>query len=271
VQVLLDGFPVAAKVKSAGQLSILLNNTTALRRRHLELQYRFGNREQRFGNLALDAPQPLGGAWVQTTYWQVILPADELMISTPANFVNEFTWGWNRLFRGRQPLYEQAELESLVGASAGLSVPESTNRYLFRDLGAPAQMKLTTARLSVIVFVASLLVLAAGLMVLYVPAVRKPWVIVLATFCLLPLSIANPTTAILVTQAAAVGVVLTMLACLLRVLFKTEPVPPASVELEPSIPVEPRSSTRSYITEPSSDSDSSAATTIALHTSEAGE
>lgn len=271
VQVLLDGFPVAAKVKSAGHLSILLNNTTALRRRHLELQYRFGNREQRFGNLALDAPQPLGGAWVQTTYWQVILPADELMISTPANFVNEFTWGWNRLFRGRQPLYEQAELESLVGASAGLSIPESTNRYLFRDLGAPAQMKLTTARLSVIVFVASLLVLTAGLMLLYVPAVRKPWVMVLAAFCLLPLGIANPTTAIFVTQAAAVGLVLTMLACLLRVLFKTEPIPPASAELEPSITVEPRSSTRSYITGPSSDSDSSAATTIALHTSEAGE
>jgi hypothetical protein len=242
-----------------------------MRRRHLELQYRFGDREQRYGNLVLNAPQPLGGAWVQTTYWQVILPADELLISNPANFVNESTWGWNRLLRGRQPLYEQAELEALAGASAGLSVPASTNRYLFRDLGAPAQMELTTSRLSFIVFVASLLVLAAGLSVLYLPAVRKPWVLALAAFCLLPLGVANPTTAILVTQAAAVGLVLTLLACLLRLMFKSEAIPPAVTEVEPSITVEPRSSTRSYITDQVSDSDSSEATTIALHTSEAGE
>jgi hypothetical protein len=271
VQVSLDGFPVAAKVKSADQISILLNSTTTMRRRHLELQYRFGDREQRFGNLVLNAPQPLGGAWVQTTYWQVILPADELLISNPTNFMNEFTWGWNRLLHGRQPLYEQAELEALVGASAGLNVPASTNRYLFRDLGAPAELKLTTSRLSFIVFVASLLVLATGLTVLYLPAVRKPWVLALAAFCLLPLGVANPTTAILITQAAAVGLVLILLAWLLRILFKSETIPPVVTEAEPSIAVEPRSSTRSYITGTSSESDSSEATTIALHTSEAGE
>jgi hypothetical protein len=270
-QVVLDGFPVAAKVKSGGQLSISLSNTTSLRRRHLELQYRFGKREQRFGTIELEAPQPLGGAWVQTTYWQVILPADELLITTPTNFVNEFNWGWGRLLRGRQPLYEQAELEALVGASAGMSVPASTNRYLFRDLGAPASLSLSTARVSILVFAASLLVLTAGLAVLYFPAVRKAWVAALATMGLLPLAAAYPTTTILVAQAAAVGLVLTLFAILLRVLFK----PAASVapvpEMEPSITLEPRSSTRSYITGPSLASDSSAATTIALHTSEVSE
>jgi len=152
-----------------------------------------------------------------------------------------------------------------------LSVPARTNRYLFRDLGAPPALVLTTARVSWVVFAASLLVLAAGLAVIYLPIMRSARVSVVATLCLLPLAVAYPTTAVLVAQAAVVGVILTLLAYFLRLLFKpdVETVMPSG--MDSIISDEPRSSTRSYITDPQPDSYLSAATTIAIHSSDAGE
>ena len=271
VQATLDGFPIAAEIAENGKLRLTLPNAATARRRLLELQYRFGIREHRFGWLSLEAPKPLGGAWVESTYWQVILPREELLVFAPGNFIDENQWGWKGLFRGRQPFYEQAELEAMVGTSAGLAVPNETNRYLFRDLGAPERLQIATARLSMIVFLASLAALLIGLAFIYLPVIRRPWVLTLAAVAMLPVVAANPALAILIAQAAGVGLVLVLFALSLKLWFHVDAQTPRTSLPESDSPSEPRSSTRSYVATGSMQAPSSAATTIALHGSEAGE
>ena len=52
-------------------------------------------------------------------YWQLILPANEHLVASPDGFSGEFVWRWSGWFWfwGRNPLLDQAELESWAEAA----------------------------------------------------------------------------------------------------------------------------------------------------------
>ena len=151
----------------------------------LEMTYRFTNGRPARGDLALDFPRLGHDPWTRRLYWQLVLPRNEHMILPPSQLTSEFIWGWNGYCLGRQPLLEQPQLETWIGARHLAPVPESTSRYLFSGLGRIHGGELRTADRAWIVLVASAIVLIVGLAWIYVPATRHPLALLLLAVALI--------------------------------------------------------------------------------------
>ena len=214
-EVLLDGRSVPVQTAGDGHLVVPLPGDGGRRRHLLELRYHFASHRPRRGTLSLELPRLEHDVWVRRMYWQLVVPRDEHVIVSPAGFTCEFNWGWDGLFWGRMPLWDQAKLESWVGAEHRTELPEATNRYLFSTLGAVQGAHLQTASRSLIVLVASLAALVAGLLLIYVPASRHPASLFAVAVLLVSAGVLYPEPTLLVSQAASLGLALTLLAGLL--------------------------------------------------------
>ena len=202
------------------KLSVELLPVTSSNRQYvLELVYRFADRGpgngSRPGALRVAVPQLDGQIWVRHLYWQLVLPENEHVVVEPSGLTPEYRWGWQRMFWGRQPLRRQADLELWSGAAPRDPLPEATSQYLFSAVGPHQQLMVQTADRSWIVGASSLLVLAAGLLLIYLPAVRRSGVLLLVAIMLVALSWWVPSTTILLAQAASVGLVLALTALML--------------------------------------------------------
>jgi hypothetical protein len=111
---------------------------------------------------------------------------------------------------------DQAELDAWIEAEASPPLPAGTNRYLFSSMqGLPPQQFQVAGRWQ-IVFVASATALAAGLLLLYVPACRRPPALFITAVGGLALAALYPDPAALFLQAAGLGLALTVVALVLR-------------------------------------------------------
>jgi hypothetical protein len=158
--------------------------------------------------MALELPHLGREAWVHRTYWQLVLPAKEHVVVSPPTLTQEYRWGWNGFFWGRQALLDQPALEAWCGARRLTDLPEHTNRYLYSALGSLNRCELYTARRPVIVLVASGAALVLGLLWLYVRALRHPFCLAAAAAALSWALIVYPEPTWLGAQAAGLGVVL---------------------------------------------------------------
>ena len=156
--------------------------------------------------------------WTRHAYWQLFLPPEEHLVTSPCAWTGEFAWGWNQIYFGRQPVLAQADLETWVGLRRGGSgpAPAGMNVYLFSCLGRIAPCEIVTAGRSTIVFVASGLALLAGLLLIYVPAARRPPVLLAAAAILAVLTAIYPELAMMAAEASVLGLALAMLALFLR-------------------------------------------------------
>ena len=214
--VLLDGQRVECRSPAENRLLVPLASEGQPRRYVLELYYHFPDARPPRGLLDLEFARLGGDAWLRRMYWQLVLPRNEHVIANPEGFTGEFDWGWQGYFWGRQPLLDQAQLESWVGASSRSSLPEGCNLYLYSALGKVNGAELRTAGRSWIVLWASGAALVAGLLLIYVPASRHPATLLAATMVLLGVGAIAPEPTLLVAQAASLGLVLTLLAGLLE-------------------------------------------------------
>lgn len=218
IEVWLDGKRVAKPLAADDVLTI--DMPSGEQQEHvLELLYQLDQRAPRGGYLSLAAPRFDDNTFAQWTYWQVVLPREVHLISSPSTFTRAFQWAWEGMHWGRRPLWEQFDLENWVGAPHQTEVPSDTNRYLLSTLGVPTQLELRTANRALLVLVASGAALVAGLLLIYVPAVRHPGALFVATVALLAFALFSPELALLAAQAASLGVVLTLVAALLERLF----------------------------------------------------
>ncbi len=216
VDIFLDGKRAAATATSEGTWPIPLAADEAGSRHLLELRYYFPGPRPGRGQLSFDFPRLGGEVWVRRMYWQLILPHDEHVIVAPSHFTGEFVWGWNGYCWGRQPLLDQAQLETWVGARpCPTPLPATANCYLFSTLGSVEHCELRTAGRSAIVLWASGAALLAGLLLIYFPVARHPATLLAATLLLAALGIMYPEPALLAAQAAGLGVLLALLAGLL--------------------------------------------------------
>jgi hypothetical protein len=217
VQVLVNGQGVASQVSGNRVLSISLPKESARRAQVLEVMYRFPNRPPRGANFTLEAPQWDSSVLVRRLYWQLVLPPDEHLFGLPADFASESVWTWRGFYFARQPLLEQADLESWCGPSTthrdGIS--SAANVYLFSSLGNSTQLPVWTAGRTRVVFAASLGALLLGLLLIYLPSARRV-LLLAAAVAVIAFGLVYPEPAVLVLQAGSLGLGLALLAGLLR-------------------------------------------------------
>jgi hypothetical protein len=194
-------------------------------------------------SLDLEFPQLGRDTWTRRFYWQLVLPYDENVIMPPAQFTHEFTWGWNDYFWGRKPLLEQPQLETWIGARYQAPIPEGANRYVFSGLGRIRGGELRVASRAWIVLMASGVVLILGLVMIYVPATRNPAALLALAVLLLAVGVLYPEPTLLLAQAASLGLVLAVVAAILRRSLSRRPTSPYR---EPSQVIVERGSTQPF-------------------------
>ncbi len=233
---LLDGKPVeiesaadgtlivplaTASLAAGGTASFGAGGTGGTRHKHLlELRIHFLQQRPPRGRISLELPRPGDDVWIRQLRWQLILPKNEHLISTPNGFTGEFVWGWGGYGFGRKPLMDEKDLEAWVGISPGeLPAADGTNRYLFSNFGRSGDVgrcELRTSGKEWIVLIASGAALVAGLLLIYVPASRHPAALLVAAVALMCVGTLYPEPTLLIAQAALLGLALTLMAGLLE-------------------------------------------------------
>ncbi len=234
VEVTLDGKDVAPVTDSPGTLIVSLPPTIPVRREHLlAIRYQFEGGGARSGWLSFEFPRFEKQVKVRRTYWQVVLPPDESLLSGGGDLAPEFIWRWRDYGLGfeRVPLKEQPQLEQWIGsplviqgddaakpsaAAVSDELPQRTNRYLFSTIGAETRFEIVVARRWLVLLLASLATLLVGFAVIYLPILRKPRVLLAVAALLLIAVLIWPEPAVLLTQAASLGLCLAVVAFVMR-------------------------------------------------------
>jgi len=234
---LLDGKQAGWQRAGAGQWAVAIPRDAATREHVLELRYHFPEGRPAAGRMAICLPQLGRDVWIRRLYWQLILPRNEHVLVSPPDFTVESQWQWQGLAFARQPNIEQARLEDWVGAVHQASPPDDANQYLFSGMGRIEFLMPYTVSRSWIVLAASGAALIAGLLLIYVPFCRRPACLLAGVTMLVCLATLYPEPTLVVSQAATLGLLLTLVAGLLaRRLTRSTPAPrpfePSRINLE---------------------------------------
>jgi hypothetical protein len=211
-----NGMPVATS--QVGELEVLieLNGQFGQREYLVEVWYPFARPRPHRGAISLGLPQVVHADWIERMYLQVVLPPDEQLVGTPSAMTSEMSWGWRGVRWGSQPQLSTGELETWMDTAWACDVPAGANLYLFSRFGALETVNLHTASRSRIVLIASGVLLVAGLLWIYVPLIRRAWVLLLAVCAFGFVAAAYPEPAVFGAQAAAVGLALVVAARLMH-------------------------------------------------------
>ncbi|RMF96406.1 MAG: hypothetical protein D6741_10890, partial [Planctomycetota bacterium] len=221
-QVFLDGKAVQVEAAVGGLLMVPLHDAREAengepRSYLLEIWYSGQRPESRWGRARLALPQVGPNAYVRRVYWRIAIPGDEHIITNFGTMTPEYRWGWTRGYWGRIPTLTEQELADWIGAApVGTPGDREASRYLFGGLQQPAGMDVWILRRTWIVGGVSLAVLLLGLMLIYLPVMRRPaTLMVVATACG-ALVFLSPAMAFLTSQAGSLGAGMVLLGFLLR-------------------------------------------------------
>jgi hypothetical protein len=225
IEVLLDGEPAEVLSREEGRLVVRVapstfvnneNDLTKASKHTLELRSRRPVNDGLLLRHRLTPPLLIGGRELAQVYWQIVLPGDEHVIRSPQWMSSASRWQWLGSFWGRRPRMSQADLEKWSAASPQQGPTTAQNEYLYTGLASVSSIELITAPRWLIVLISSAATLAVGMMWVYVPFVRQGWIIA-ATACLVAgLAVAFPVPALLLAQAASLGVVAVLLALVVK-------------------------------------------------------
>ncbi len=235
VTLLVNGAFVAPEAQRQRTVSVPLNSAGS--DHLLEIRYRFSGREPQ-GSQRFASPEIPVARWVQQAYWQVVLPPSEHLLFAPRGYTGEQQWAWSNGAYVRRPTRSQADLErwivehgpATIQISGDSRAGEAGNRYVFSAVGRIPTLELYTISRSRLVLWTSLPLLAGGLALIYLPRVRHPAMLLTMGLTVAGIAIVEPHLAILLAQAATVGLVLVGVAWSLARLsprMESPPLPPA--------------------------------------------
>ncbi len=210
VEARLDGQSVPIVATSEQTLAVRFDPRGG-REHVLELHYQFDGEFARLGTIEAQLPRFSSNVWMQRMYWQLILPGDQHLISGGGEVTPEFSWVWSGMYWARRAPLDQAELEEWSGAQRETPPPEKANRYLFSVAGNPERLMARTVERGQIVLIASLAVLCVGLLLIYLPVMRRPVTLLAGGVLLLAVAAWNADLALLLAQASVLGVALVLL------------------------------------------------------------
>ena len=215
-----NGRQVGPRVLADGRLLVSLagqapdEDDPATRRFVVDLQYDFRGSRPPQGSLRLEFPRLDHDTWIRRMYWQLVLPANEHLISNPERTDQRIHLDLGGLFLGSAAAGRSGQLESWAGATPRDPLPEQANCYLFSGLGPIEQAEVGTAERTWIVLWASGAALVAGMLLIYVPGIRHPAVLLVLGIGILAVGAIAPEPTLLLAQAAILGLGLTLAAAL---------------------------------------------------------
>lgn len=243
----IDGKEASFAADSQGAIVVDLPVANGQQDHILELRYQFAGEEARSGRQTFEPPHFDKQVKLRRIYWQLVAPADLVLLSSADNLTPEFAWTWRDFGLGldRVSFKEQRQLEQWVGLRtvgsgsptdfAGDDPPPTTNRYLFSSIGGNGPFEVILIRRWLLLLMASLPALLVGLAITYLPVVRQPRLLLAAAAVLLLATIVWPEPMILFAQAASVGVGLALVAFgLRRMLLRAAAAEPSSRAIIPS-------------------------------------
>jgi hypothetical protein len=200
----------------------------------LELRYRPPHQHEVLARHQFTPPQIEGSTTLSQVYWHIVLPGDEHIVHWPQQLASAGQWQWLGTFWGRRPLRSQAELEAWVGAAEQPAPVGGQSEYLFTGLLPVASIEVATMPRWLIVLAASAIVLALAAAWVYVPAARRNWVVAFIAVVIAAAAVTHPTAALLLSQAAAIGLVLAIVSMILTRVFARPARAPVAPVASPS-------------------------------------
>ncbi len=170
-------------------------------------------------------PRLTAGAYLrEPLLWQLILPADQHLLTVPAGCLPAYQWQWRRLGWRRVPLANDAQLHRWIGTSladggddqVGEGLQGERNVYLFTARELPEVYDVYAAPRGLMVIVPAGTVLLLGYLLIYVPFLRRSGTVLAAAVILLAAALIFPELALLIAQLACLGIVLCGLVVFLR-------------------------------------------------------
>ncbi len=212
---LLDGRPQEITFQADGTVELALPHELVGQERLLEIRYHGPFTHPGHGHFRMTLPRLDDGTWTHRVYWQLNLPSNEHLLATPDKMVGEFTWRFSGLFCKREPLLEPPSLELWIGSDSS-NLFAADDYYLLGSFGEVSEVDLVTAGRAWIVLIGSGIALVFGLLLIYVPVCRHPITLLLGTVGLIGVSLLWPEPTLLLLQASALGLLLTLVAGLLE-------------------------------------------------------
>jgi hypothetical protein len=137
--------------------------------------------------------------------WQLVLPGEQHLVSLPGEFSAELSAADWLPLAGQSAAAEQDRLEAWIGASRQDPLPRGTRQYVFGTVGRLPALDCWLASRRLLLFSASGLVLTFGLILIHVPAIRRPETLLLLAVGGAVLGWGWPLAALLLAQGAAAG------------------------------------------------------------------
>jgi hypothetical protein len=224
VETLLDGQVADVSALGEGRLVIAVpiaeqTNDARPQPHTLELRCRRPSNSDVFEREQLTPPQLVGTSPLSQTYWQIVLPADEQLVESPAQLVPLDQWQWLGTFWGRRPIKSQTDLEAWVGATSQLPPSNSQTEYLFGGFVPAASIEIVIVPRWIIVLAASGTVLAVAIGWMCTPRARRAWFGIALALVVAALAIVYPTAAALLGEASILGILAAAMAMMLHLRF----------------------------------------------------
>lgn len=270
VETLVDGTNVAAQPQENGALRVPLPSAAPDAERTVEVRY-FEEASLGPSGAVTLAPARLAGEdrWTEC-YWQVVLPASRWLITAPASMNPAWSVGWqDGRFRRRQGL-DTSDLEAWADAYPRIQ-PDAVGEhaYLFSTLELPRTARVTTADRGLVVTAASAAALAFGLVLVYLPPLRRPASLFALLAAVGVVGLLYPAQFALVTQAGLVGLIAAGVAGITYFALRPPGSEPSELEEESTAVVLGHTSTGSSL-DLQIGSVSTTAPTVSMHATDTG-
>ncbi|MEM7313335.1 MAG: hypothetical protein AAF497_09310, partial [Planctomycetota bacterium] len=228
-RVLVDGEPVA--IRMAGDAWLEVDIDAAQNQTTVEFFYPFEQRAET-GQMKLELPEIERAGWTRNIYWHLVLPEHEHLLVAPVSLQAEHRWRRKGLVIARRLERDQAWLEAFAQGSAQDAPDGNQNQYLFSGFGESPSMTLRTASRKTLLFWVSGLCLVVGMLWKIVSSLPLRWMVFPIFVVAAAAAWLNPSTTLVLLQAAAIGLVLLAVARVLDWMINRR-VAPATVVSKP--------------------------------------
>ncbi len=225
VEVLLDGSPTEFDLLPNKQIRVSLPGTEKHASHTLELRYQRGVTLAGWRSLQVKLPRLECRRTSAPVFWQLILPRSWHAAGSPDQLAAEFRLGWNATHWGRQPTYNQSDLEYLTGAAAAPPPPPSSNQYVYRGFEMPPEIEVLVVPQLWLIATGSLATFGLGLLLVTTSLAKRGVFWLLLSLALAALLVSAPEITLLAVQAIFWGGVMTLSASVLRKAFVKIPQP----------------------------------------------